>query len=133
MSMRVAKAADYYSMPRLGMVATQAFRRSCYKRHYFTRPVIDCDQDVADAISEAFHEDGYDQFRRPLLAVAAENLEVLKAQPEKYKYFWKLVDSCTPFAVALLRYRPEKVSRADQTHTEPRSDKNMKFSADLYY
>lgn len=133
MSMRVTKAADYYSMPRLGMAARQAFDRSCYMMYYCPRPAVDCDQDVADAISEAFCEDGYDQFRKPLLRIAAENLEVLKAQPEIYKYFWEVVDSCTPFAVALLRYRPEKVSRADQTHTEPRSDKKRKFSEDLYY
>lgn len=133
MSMRVAKAADYYSMPRLGMAARQAFDRSCDMRYYCPRPVVNCDQDVADAISEAFCEDGYDQFRKPLLRIAAQNLEVLKAQPEKYKYFWEVVDSCTPFAVALLRYRPEKVSRADQTHTEPCSDMKRKFSEDLYY
>lgn len=130
MCMRVAKAADFYSMPHLGTAARQRFNSYlsigysilCSSSREF-------DPDVADAISEAFCEDGYDQFRRPLLGIAAQNLEELKAQPEKYNYFWNVVDSCAPFAVALLRYRPEKVSRADQTHIEPRSDKKGKLKS----
>lgn len=110
MCMRVAKAADFYSMPHLGMAARQVFDGYLSIRHYFFRssPTRDFDPDVADAISEAFCEGGYDQFRRRLLGIAAHNLEERKAQPEKYNYFWNVVDSCAPFAVALLRYRPEE-------------------------
>lgn len=113
MDMRVVKAADFYSMPHLGTAARKAFDSYLFIRYSRLRYLSEFDQDAADAISEAFCEDGYDQFRKPLLRVAGETLEVLKAQPEKYKYFWEFVDSCAPFAGALLRYRPEKVSRAD--------------------
>lgn len=130
MCMRVAKAADFYSMPHLGAAARGAFNGYLSIRYSILRlSSFEFDPDVVDAISEAFREDGYDQFRRPLLGIAAQNLEELKAQPEKYNYFWNVVDSCAPFAVALLRYRPGKVSRADQAHTEPRSDKKGKFKS----
>lgn len=110
MSMRVAEAADFYDMPHLGTVARGAFISYLFLNLCSSR---EFDRNFADAISEAFCEDGYDQFREPLLGTAAANLEELKAQPEKYNCFWNVVESCAPFAVALLRYRPEKVSRAD--------------------
>lgn len=108
MSMRVAKAADYYSMPHLGTAARQVFNSYLSIRYSVLRLSREFDPDVVDAISVAFCEDGYDQFRKPLLRIAAEYLEELKAQPEKYNCFWNVVESCAPFAVALLRYRPKE-------------------------
>lgn len=126
--MRVVRAADYYGMPDLETAAMRIFDRYIYYSH---RPGV-FTQRIVGAISEAFCGDGYDRFRKPLLEISAENLEVMKAEPDNYVRFWEAVESCAPFAVALLRYCPEKVARADQTHTEPRSDKKRKLAREWF-
>lgn len=132
LDMRIAKTADFYGVRYLKRAAIKSFRRTCDRSSI--------DQDVVNTITEAYAEDGFDHFREMLVNLAAKHLRALKAEPQKYAYFWAMASACGEFSAALLQLpiepapnvTPLQVPKAPTASSRSSLYSNALYSNDLF-
>ncbi|KAK4497326.1 hypothetical protein PRZ48_011776 [Zasmidium cellare] len=96
--MRVAKAADKYKMLELCNTAKTSFRIDIVNNVHL--------QTFADAVTEAYGDDGYDFFRAALVRSTVTHLDAMRSEPAKYNFLWDVIDSVGQYSSDILRTPP---------------------------
>lgn len=93
--MRVAKVADKYNLPKLRYDAVKAF-------NYDVRTSL-LVPGFADAVLEAYSNDGYDDFRQTMAQEVCMRFDSMRSDPEKHKFWWDAMEDTPGFAVDVVR------------------------------